>query len=295
VIDVTFLGLHVTSTLVGVFLLNVLLAYSAYPVYALGRMNMSFIAFAGVGGYAAAILQQRYGVAPGLAIVLAAALSASAAVPIGALLGRVRGVYLAIATVNLVGAFQIAAQNLESLTGGATGLLGLPVVSTPEIIGVATLAVVVLFWLFSRSRTGHAVRIQRRDPLLAESVGVNTNMNVSALFVASAALAGLQGGLTVFWYGFVNPDAYSFQVLVLVVAMVVVGGTGHWLGPLVGAAFFTILPEWFRFAGVMTDVFVGCVLLLVVLFFQEGIVGTISRQASVLRARGTAEARARSA
>lgn len=288
-----FLGLHLTSTLVALFFLNVLLAYSAYPVMALGRMNLSFIAFAGVGAFTAAILNQKHGVHPALAIAGGVALSAVAALPVGAVLGRVRGIYVAIASVNLVVACQIAATGLPGLTGGALGLSGLPIVATPTILGLCVVAVLVWFWLFSRSRLGRAIRVQRSDTLLALASGVNTVFTTAALFVLSAAIGGLAGGLGVFWYGFVNPEAYGFQSLLLVFAMVVVGGTSSWLGPLAGAAFFTIVPEWLRFAGALSDVIVGSILLLVVLFAPEGIAGTVVMRLRLWRARASAESKAR--
>jgi branched-chain amino acid transport system permease protein len=290
-----FLGLHVTSTLVALFFLNALLAYSAYPVFALGRMNLAFMAFAGVGAYTAAILHLKHGIPPALAIAAGVALSALAALPVGAVLGRVRGIYVAIASVNLVVAFQITVGGLPDLTGGALGLLGLPIVATQTVLGVSVAAVVAFFWLFSRSRPGRAIRVQRSDPLLALATGVNTVFNASALFVLSAAVGGLAGSLQVFWYGFVSPEFYGFQGLLLVLAMVVVGGTGSWLGPLVGAAFFTIVPEWLRFAGGLSDVLVGGILLAVVLFAPEGIAGTIDSRLRLWRARSSVESRARRA
>jgi branched-chain amino acid transport system permease protein len=290
---VNFLGLNLTSTLIELFLLNALLAYSAFPTFALGRMNLSFLAFAGTGGYTAAILHQRYDVAPALGIAAGVALSAVVAVPIGAVLSRVRGVYLAIATVNVVAVFQIAAYNLTGLTGGAGGLIGLPIASRQLVLWLAVAAIVVLAWVFIRSDRGRTVEVQRSDDLLALSSGVNTPLNVSLLYVVSAAIGALQGGLTVFWYGFVSPDSFSFQALILAVAMVVVGGSSHWLGPLVGAAVFTILPEWLRSTGVFRNLAVGCILLLVVVFFPDGIVGNLRTRLRLRRARSSAESRAR--
>lgn len=290
---VGFLGLHVTSTLVALFFLNVLLAYSAYPVMALGRMNLSFMAFAGIGAFTAAILNQKYDVSPTLAIAASVVLSALAALPVGAVLGRVRGIYVAIASVNLVAACQIAEAGLPGLTGGALGISGLPIVASPTVLSLCALAVVVLFWLFSRSRLGRAIRVQRSDSLLALASGVNTVFTTTALFMLSAAIGGLAGSLGVFWYGFVNPEAYGFQSLLLVFAMVVVGGTSSWLGPLAGAAFFTIVPEWLRFAGAFGDVVVGAILLIVVLFAPEGIAGTVVVRLRLWRARSSAESRAR--
>ena len=292
-IALDFLGLHLTSTLAAVFLLNALLAYSAYPVIALGRMNLAFMAFAGVGAYTAANLNLKHGVPTALGIAAGVALSAVAALPVGAVLGRVRGIYVAIASVNLVAAFQIVAGGLPGVTGGALGLSNLPIASTTTSLTVTLAAVVVFFWLLSRSRAGRAIRLQRSDPLLAQASGVNTAFTTSALFVLSAALGGLAGGLQAFWYGFVNPEFYGFQSLLLVLAMVVVGGAGSWLGPLAGAAFFTIVPEWLRAAGVFTNVVVGGILLAVVIFAPEGIAGVFASRLKLWRARASTESRLR--
>jgi branched-chain amino acid transport system permease protein len=288
-----FLGLHLTSTLWALLFVNALFAYSAYPVIALGRMNLAFMAFAGVGGYTAAILNQKHGVDPALGIGAGVVLSSLLALPVGAVLARVRGIYVAIASVNLVAAFQITASGLPSLTGGALGLPNLPLVATGGVLGGALAGVAVLVLLFQRSRIGMAVRLQRSDPLLALASGVDTARATAGLFVLSAALGALAGSLQTFWYGFINPDFYSFQYLLLVLAMVVVGGTGSWLGPLAGAAFFTIVPEWLRSTGAFTNVFVGGILLLVVIFAPEGIAGVVSSRVRLWRARASGESRAR--
>jgi branched-chain amino acid transport system permease protein len=289
----TILGLHLSLTLLDLLLLNVLFAYSAYPLFSIARMNMAFVAFSGFGGYSAAILSHRYGVPTALCVACAVIFSALVALPLSAILGRVRGVYLAIVTINLAAVFQLLINNLSSLTGGASGMTGLPIVVTSALLGAVAAAVVAGFWLLSRSRRGLGLKLQRNDELLARSAGVNTSANVAALFVLSAAIAALQGALTAFWYGFVSPDTYSFQGAILAVAMVILGGVGQWLGPLIGAVFFTVVPEWMRPFGVWRDVATGIILLVVVLYLPEGLAGFAAARAGLRRARSSRESRLR--
>jgi branched-chain amino acid transport system permease protein len=290
---VTIVGLHVTSSLFDLMLLNVLFAYAAYPVFAVRRLNLSFMGFAAIGAYTSAVLVHRDGSDVALAIAIGVLACIAVAVPLGFVLHRVSGIYLAIATVNFVLVLQVLIFNLFDLTGGASGLPGLPIVVDTRILLVATTLVIGLIWFASRTDWGLAIRIQRSDGLLAQSVGVDAQRNVAILFVASAILGGLAGGLNAFWYGFVSPDSYGFQPLVLITAMVLLGGSGQWLGPLAGAIFFTIAPEWLRSLGVWTNVGIGVILLLVVVYLPEGIVGQLVANAGLRRARGTQESLAR--
>jgi branched-chain amino acid transport system permease protein len=291
----TLLGLHLSITLLDLLLLNTLLAYSAYPVFNVGRMNMSFVAFAGLGGYTCAILVHRSHWNPWWSLLVGMVLSASIALPLGLILGRVRGVYLGIATINLVAVFQVFIVNMPSLTGGAEGLPNLPIIVKTWYLAVAVVVIAAGFFLLERSRYGAGIRMQRVDELLAVSSGVFTNQNVSIMFVASATIGALQGGLTAFWYGFVSPDTYSFTFVILAVAMVMLGGTTQWTGPLIGAVFFTILPEWLRSFGVYRNLATGVVLLFVVFFFPEGIAGAVISWRGLRRARTSAESTLRGA
>ena len=285
----TFLGLNLSITLLDVMLLNCLLAYSAYPVFNVGRMNLSFVAFSGLGGYTGALLVTRHAWNAWPAMVAGVVLSAAVAIPLGLVLGRVKGVYLGIATINLAAVFQVFIINMTSFTGGAQGISGLPIVITTIALAVATILIAVLFWALDRSRFGTGIRMQRVDELLALSSGVFTNMNVSIMFVLSAAIGALHGGMTAFWYGFVSPEAYGFQAVILAVAMVMLGGTTQWMGPLIGAAFFTIVPEWLRDFGVFKNMVTGVILLIVIYFFPEGIAGAVSTWRGLRRAKSSAE------
>lgn len=291
----TVLGLHLSQTLLGLLLLNVLLAYSAYPVFALGRMNVSFVAFAGLGGYTAAILTHRYHTVWWLATAAGVALSVVAAIPLAVLLRRVRGIYLAIATLNLVLVVHVLAVNLTGLTAGALGISGIPIKVGSGWLGIACAGVIAAAFFFHHSDRGLGVRVQHTDQFLAMSIGVNVRNNIGVLFVASAAIGALYGALGVYWYGLAIPDTYSLDIVILAIAMVVLGGTGEWLGPLVGAVFFTVVPEWLRSTGIWRDVVVGAVLLVVVLVFPEGIVGWFTAQINFWRARHSREAGMRAA
>lgn len=289
----TFLGLHLSQTLLGLLLLNVLLAYSAYPVFALGRMNVSFVAFAGLGGYTAAILTHRYGTVWWLGVLAGVALSSVVAVPLALMLQRVRGIYLAIATLNIVLVFKTLAVNLTGLTDGSLGMSGLPIAVGSGWLAIACTFVIAGAWLFHRSHRGLGVRVQHTDQYLAMSVGVNVRGNVATLFVASAAVGALNGALGIYWYGFAIPDTYSLGVVILAIAMVALGGTGEWLGPLVGAVFFTVVPEWLHNTGIWRDVAVGTTLLVVVLIFPEGVVGWVASKLRFARARSSSESKLR--
>jgi len=287
----TFFGLTLSVALVDILMLNVLLAYSAYAVFSIGRLNVAFIAFSGLGGYISAIMWSRFHLPPLWCICLAIGTSALLALPLAVLLMRVTSVYLAIATIAVAAIFQDLLVNFQSLTHGADGIAGLPIVAGLDVLAPCVAVVILGFWLVSRSRWGIGMILQRSDERLALSVGINVNLNIAVLFMISASVAALQGALTAFWYGFVSPDAYSFSTVILVIAMVLLGGSSQWLGPLAGACFLTLIPQWLEPFGVWSDVATGSILLIVVLLLPEGLVGRIATRRGLHRARMSEESK----
>jgi branched-chain amino acid transport system permease protein len=104
------------------------------------------------------------------------------------------------------------------------------------------------------------------------------NMTVvgAALIAASAVIASVGGSMQAHYYGFVEPDQFDLSLVVSLVAMVVLGGASHWAGPLLGAAFFTFVPEWASGLGQWRDVATGAILLLVVRFAPNGVLGLVN-------------------
>lgn len=267
--------LGIDGTLVELWLLNSLLAYSAYIVLNGGAFSFAYVAFIAVGAYAAGIVTAKHGGSIWEAMLVGVVISGVAALVIARPLERLSGVYLAITSVSLVGLVQVLLVNLEGLTGGPLGIAGIPLIIKLWQLVLAVVIVAVVLRQVERSNLGRAIRMTRLDPLVAGAMGVNTRRVRLWLSVASAMLAAVAGVLRAHYLGFITPSDYGFPLVISLLAMVIIGGVGTWSGPLLGAAIFTVLPEWLRSLGGWRDVVTGVLLLVIIIVSREGLASAI--------------------
>jgi len=270
--------------------LNVILAVGLDFVlgYA-GQLNLGHAAFYGIGAYASTLLVMNLGVPFWAAFAIGAMLSAIAGMTLALFAARLRGHYLAIASLGFAVIVHQVLLNWISLTQGPLGiyaikpppaiaLSGLPVVTFGDpaamfylVAGFALLSYLFLDQLV-RSPIGETLAAIREDEVSAASFGINcTAWKVFAFGIASA-LAGAAGGFYASFVGTLVPDAFAITESFTLLAMVIVGGMGTLIGPVWGAALLTILPELFRGFGDFRLVVYGLMLTLVVLFMPGGIV-----------------------
>jgi branched-chain amino acid transport system permease protein len=288
-------GAH--STLINLTGINILLALSLYVTLSCAMLSLANAAFMGIGAYTAALLTIDANW-PFWAVLPAGALAAAAvAVPLGLPILRLRGVFLAIATIGFGEVIRIVALSVP-LTGGALGIPSIPAKTTWWQIALALLAISYLLWHVERSRLGHAFAAIRQDELVAASLGINVTAHKLIAFVLGAFIAGLAGGLSAHLTHLISPSDFGFSRAVDILVYAVVGGTGAFWGAFPGAALLTLLPEWLRVvAGFqaahhlgafdLRQIVTGAITLLVIIFFPSGISGTL-----ILwwrRPRGTAE------
>lgn len=218
-----------------------------------GQISLGHAAFVGIGAYTSAYLTMTAG-APWLVGVAAGTLLAGAG---GLLLAlpslRLKGHYLAMATLGFNEILYVLFRELRGITGGNDGLGGIPfpevggrAIDTPAgvyllVWGIA-FVVVLLVANIARSRPGRAMRALHGTEAGAEACGVDTVRLKVATFALSAGLAGLAGALYAHSVGFISPATFALDQSVIYVAMVVVGGTGSLSGPVVAAALLTLLP-----------------------------------------------------
>jgi branched-chain amino acid transport system permease protein len=258
--------------------MNVLLALSLNLVLGYtGQLNLGQSAFFGIGAYVSTILIKTYGWnfwVAGLAAVIAAGLLGLA---LAAFAVRLRGHYLAIASLGFAVITYQVLLNWESVTEGVRGIYGImpPVPNTTALFylvaGIA-LAVYLLLDNLVRSPIGDTLRAIREDEVSAASLGVNAAVWKAFAFGLGAAIAGLAG---CFYPGFVGtlvPDAFGIVESFTMMAMVIVGGMGTMIGPVVGAIVLTFLPELLRGFGELRLMIYGVALTLVVLFMPGGII-----------------------
>jgi len=269
---------------------NGLLALSVYATLSCGQLSLANAGFMAMGAYTGALLTQR--LAPGLPFPLvlaaAAAVPALVAVPLGLPVLRLRGVFLAIATIGFGEMVRLWFVNWE-YTNGALGLVAVPQRAGPASIFLCLALALYVLGRLRGSRAGYALESIREDEPAARTMGVDTTSYKLAMLVLGAALAGLAGGLEAHLTFMVSPSGYGFSRAVDMLVYAVVGGTAAFYGPAVGAAFLTVLPELLRAAGAWVGLppgplrlFVnGLVLLLVILFLPSGLASVPER----LRAR----------
>ncbi|MFC5748471.1 branched-chain amino acid ABC transporter permease [Actinomadura rugatobispora] len=253
-----------------------------------GVFSLAAAGFWGIGAYTTALTVQDLGWP--VAVLLALLLAAVLALVLAVALGRLRGLYLGMATI----AFDLLVVSLafgwDSLTGGALGLYGIPRATTPWLIGafagLATLAVaLVQSWA-----GGRFVDALRTDEPLARSLGIETGRLRVSMSVLSAVLGALAGALIPLTFGILGPGDSGFSLVVLGLTIVVIGGSGSWVGPAVGALVVTVLPELLRFVEEWRDVVYGALVILMALFAPSGLIGMAGRWRTRGRRPGNAPA-----
>lgn len=284
----TFVGINVL-TVAG---LSLVFGYA-------GQVSMGHAAFLGIGAYTSAYLTVNLG-APWVVGVAAAMAFAAAGGLILALPSlRLKGHYLAMATLGFGEIMHLVFVESEPITGGVDGFTGIPFPAvgsfefrTPQAIYwlVWGLVVLSLFLLYNivRQRPGRAMRALHGSELGAKACGIDTTALKVQVFVVSAVLAGLAGALYAHAVGFVSPSLYTLHASIILVAMTVLGGTASLAGPVLAAILLTllqyvdaVLPGISREAASViqdwqSDIY-GLVIILVMLFAPGGMAGAVRR------------------
>lgn len=270
----------VYGSLINFIGINSLLALSLYLTLAAGQLSLGSAAFAGIGGYAAGLLTMKLGVPYLLALAAGSVLAGLVGLVIGLPVLRLRGVFLAIATLSFGEVVRIAVLNIN-VTGGAEGLVGIPNVTTTWGIYLSLFLVGYAIARLRGSRIGWCFESIREDETAAAAMGINTTYYKNLSFVLGAALAGFAGGLYAHLTYIITPGEFGFTVAVDLLIYNIVGGISLWYGPVLGAVLLTSLPEILRGVGVTAGPIRmgvnGLILLLVILFLPNGLVSIFDR------------------
>ncbi len=272
--------------------LNALLALSVYTTLSCGQLALSSAGFAAIGAYAASILTLNFGQSFPVALLAATALPMLVAVPLGLPVLRIRGVFLAIATIAFGEVVRLGLVNWDYVNG-AQGLVAIPQKTSVWMIYLAVALALLLLARLRGSKWGFALEAIREDEAAARTMGIHTTVYKLAMLVLGAALAGLAGALEAHYSFMVAPNGFGFVRVVDMLVFAVVGGTVAYYGPVVGAAFLTVLPEVLRELaplvgiepGPLRFLVNGVVLLSVILFLPNGIVSLPARLRERRRAR----------
>jgi branched-chain amino acid transport system permease protein len=263
--------------------INALLALSLNVTLAGGMLSMGNAAFAGLGGYTAGILTVHFKAPYILSLCGGAILPGMIGLLLGIPVLRLKGVFLAMATLAFGEVVRIAAVNL-TITGGAEGLTGIPNVTKTWMIFLALALVAYFLAILRRSRLGWGLISIREDETAAASLGIHITSYKIIAFTIGAMLAGLAGAMYAHLNYLITPRDFGFFIAVDLLIYNIVGGSRVWFGPILGAALITSLPEILRGVGVAAGPVRlgvnGLILLLVILFLPNGLASFFSRRRS---------------
>ncbi|HEY0918927.1 branched-chain amino acid ABC transporter permease [Devosia sp.] len=273
--------------------LNLTLGYA-------GQVSMAQAAFMGIGAYTSALLTMA-----GVHWLIAAPAAAALCFLVGLLLGypalRVQHHFLAFVTLAFTTLVWLVLRNEEWLTGGNYGLAGVP---RPTFGGVSTmppmnfyyftLAVFVLvaagLYGIVRSPWGRAFRALRENPVRADSLGVDIRKITLLSFAIGGAIGGISGALLAPLVQFIDPSGFTLLISLKILLMVVVGGSGYFLGPLLGAGLVIVVPEYLRFAEGYYLMIFGALVVVLMIFCPSGLIGLGQRIAGSLKPKRVARA-----
>jgi branched-chain amino acid transport system permease protein len=286
---------------IGAMSLNLLLGFT-------GQLSLGHIAFFGIGAYVSALTSLGFDVEigfgtrvvhepwpPVVGFLLAILAAGACGWLIGRLSFRVRGAYFVIVTISFAEVVRLVALNWVELTQGPLALTGIPAISLGLpglgtwtlrtklqnyylVLAVGTLCYLVVARLVA-SRFGRAMRGLKENESLALSVGINATRTLTIATVISAAMAGAAGSLYAHYLRIIDPDVFLFSTTVSMVIMVVAGGKGTLLGPVIGGLIFGLLPVGLRpvMAPEAQWIVYGIVLIVILYVMPRGIVPGLAR------------------
>ena len=258
--------------------LNLLMGYA-------GQISLGHAGFVGMGAYLSAILTGKYMWNCWLAMVVAAVVVAFTAFLLALPTLKLKGHYLAMATLGL-GIIIYIFFNQLPITGGPSGFTGIPFLSIGNyqftdyfsqyvLIAAITFFLVLFAFNLTTFRIGRAFRAIHGSEPAASVLGIDTYSYKIKVFVISAVYASISGSLYAHVVTFISPSSFYFNTSVGIVTMVVIGGMGYIWGGILGAALLTSLPEFLRFFEDYDIAIYGLLLIFVLLFLPEGLIGGI--------------------
>ena len=246
-----------------------------------GQISLGHAAFFGIGAYSSGILATQYALHPAAAFLSGIFLSAAVAYLVGKPTLRLKGHYMAVATLGFGEIVFILFNELSSLTGGPSGLSNIPALSLRghAVEGGDYLylvwGLVILLLLFSlnviNSRVGRALRAVHGSELAANAMGVDASRYKVQVFILSAIYASMGGSLYAHFVTFISPGSFGLMFSILLLMMAVIGGLETIWGALVGAAILTLLPEYLRGLEDFEVLVYGAILMVVLIFMPRGI------------------------
>ncbi len=260
-----------------------------------GEASFCHGTFYGLGAYTVAVLTTKAGLSFWVSLPVGALVGLLSALVIGFPSLQTRGAYFFLMTFGFFVVVNSLLENLDWLTGGFSGIAG---ISAPAGIGgireffylsvVLCLGTVVIFWRFEHSRWGLELRGLHDSNELAQSVGVSRMGNMLAAFAVGALFCSLMGGVYASYITFVSPNSFSLWLSVFALTYVIVGGVGHIVGVVVGAAYLTLIPVLFNWSQHRVGIFAAASIVAVMMLAPRGVIDEAIERARRWRRQGDA-------
>jgi branched-chain amino acid transport system permease protein len=278
-------GYHLRlANLVGIYLLLVL-GLNFVLGYA-GLLSFAQVGFFAIGAYTSAILTTDYGYSFWFGLCAGAVAAGISALIVGSPVLKLRGHYFAFATFVLGEIARLVAMNWDEVTHGASGLSSIPAPAIGDfqfdtdlsfyyIVLAFVLLGIIVSARVENSKIGRALFAIRESEIAAEAMGIRTRNTKQLAFTLSAVFAGVAGAL----YGPLNtvisPDVFSFDISIIVLVSLLLGGTGTIPGAIIGTILVTLLPEWLRFLDQYYMMIYGAGIVLLMVFLPQGLMGVV--------------------
>ena len=267
-----FIGIN-TMLAVG---LNLLMGYA-------GQISLGHAAFFGLGAYISGVLTVTYELNPWSALAVAAGANGGLAFVIGFPILKLRGHFLAMATLGFGIIMFIVFNETVAVTGGPSGLSGIPNLHISSLvfdndmhnyylIWSVTLVTMLLSINLSQSRIGRALRAIADSEVAARVMGVNARVLKVQIFTVSAVISAIAGSLYAHTMTFISPASFGFNFSVELVTMVIIGGLGSIYGSFLGAAILTMMPEFLRVLQDFDIIVYGLLLVIMTMYMPGGLI-----------------------
>ncbi len=275
-----FMGINIMIVLG----LNLLMGYA-------GQISLGHAGFFGTGAYISGILTAKYSINPWIALIIAVLLTSILALTIAHPTLKLKGYYLAMATLGFGMILSIIFVQLDELTGGASGLVGIPYLSIFGFSFSTSFRMYYLIWLtlfvltvlsinLVESKVGRALRAIHTGEVASMVLGVETHKLKIKVFILSAIFASLAGSYYAHFVNFISPSSFDFHYSILFITMVILGGMGSIWGSYFGGSLLSILPEVLHSIEDYNIIIYGLLLIIIMFFLPKGVIPTLSEYIS---------------
>lgn len=257
--------------------INIILATSLNLITGFtGQFSLGHAGFMSIGAYTCAIITLRYSTIWGFfgGIIAGALFAALIGFVVGLPTLRLKGDYLAIATLGMAEIIKILFTNLDSITNGAAGLGGIPQFVNWVWLFIFTIGTVVLIINFINSSHGRACISLREDEISAEAMGINSTKYKVTAFVIGAFFAGIAGAVYASYFYFLKPDLFGFLKSIDILVIVVLGGLGSISGSIIAAILLALISTYLQSFPELRMVIYSALLIIIMIFRPQGIMGS---------------------